>query len=124
MKLTIKKQWRKDEDGYDELWNVISISGIDKTMSESEYDYISIFLFLDLIGEEYDTEEEDGGGYCELCGYWDSTTTKIYIDDVKLEIYEDNHLAGEIGYDWEFVVNMLKEHYNIDLEIEEIWEEE
>ena len=117
MKLTIRKQWRLDEDGDDELWDVVSISGIDKTIEEQYGDSIPIFLFLNLIGEEYETEEEYDSDYCELCGYWSSTTTKI-------EIYEDDHLAGEIGYDWEFVVDMLKEHYNIDLEIEYIWEDE
>lgn len=123
MKLTIKKQLRLDEDGYDELWDIIHLDGIDIVVEEPSGYSIPIFIFLNLCGEEYKTEEEYDSDYCELCGYWSSTTTKIYIDDIKLEIYEDNHLAGEIGYDWEFVVEMLKEHYNIDLEIEYIWEE-
>lgn len=123
MKLTIKKQWRLDEDGYDELWDIIHLDGIDVVVEEPSGYSIPIFTFLNLCGEEYETEEWYDGDYCELCGYWSSTTTKIYIDDIKLKIYEDDHLTGEIGYDWDFVADMLKEYYNIDLEIEYIWEE-
>lgn len=121
MKLTIKKQWRQDKRGYDELWDIIHLDGIDVVVEEPSGYSVPILTFLNLCGEEYDIEEEYDSGYCEICGYWDSTTTKIYVDDIMFHLYDDNHTAGSIGYDWCFVVDVLKKYYNIDLEIEIIW---
>lgn len=45
MKLTIKKQLRLDEDGYDELWDIIHLDGIDVVVEEPSGYSIPIFIF-------------------------------------------------------------------------------